>query len=250
MIIYRGPSLIDGAPIVVVATGAGGNASANVKTGPVLQTWILRADIEPMQAIRDGADASICGQCPHRSQVPGTLRKRTCYVNMIGPRGVYRALASYPTVAPADLPALGAGRVVRLGAYGDPAAVPRWVWEGLTRDAAGVTGYTHQWRLGFALADLCMASCDSEADVRDATALGYRAFYVTPTPQPRAPGFMVCPASEEAGKRLTCAECRSCGGTGSKARSHVQIAAHGPAARLVSLRTAKKNVTGAEPLTA
>lgn len=252
MIIYEGPSLIDGAPIVVVLTGAAGRKSSNHKTGPMVQAWILRADADPVAAIRSGDDVSICGDCPHRSQMPGTLRKRTCYVNMAGPHGVFDAFARgrYPRVALDDLPALGAGRVVRLGAYGDPAAVPRRVWEALTRDAAGVTGYTHQWRLGFALADLCMASCDSEADVVDAAALGYRAFYVTPGPEPRRAGFMVCPASEEAGKRLTCADCKACGGTGSKARSHVQIAAHGGAAGLVALRTSKKNDTAREPLTA
>lgn len=243
MIIYRGPSLLDGAPIVVVVTGAKGRRSSNRKTGAMLQTWILRDGVDPVEAARTGGDASICGDCPHRgpgTKAKPTLRGRTCYVTVFqAPLSVWRTVhrRGYPKVAPADLPALGAGRVVRLGSYGDPAAVPRWVWEGLTRDAASTVGYTHQWRLGFALADLCMASCDSEADVRDAAALGYRAFYVTPTPQPRAAGFMVCPASAEAGHRLTCAECRACGGTGSKARSHVQIAAHGPAARLVSLRT-------------
>src|SRR5438105_2995512 len=52
-IIYRGPALLDGAPIVAIATGLDGG-SANPKTGPLINTWILRADIEPTEARMTG----------------------------------------------------------------------------------------------------------------------------------------------------------------------------------------------------
>ena len=42
-IMYQGPSMLDGAPIVVIAT----MSTSNVKTGQMVQTWILRADINP-----------------------------------------------------------------------------------------------------------------------------------------------------------------------------------------------------------
>lgn len=35
---------------------------------------------------------------------------------------------------------------VRIGSYGDPAAVPTRVWEELVKNARNFTGYTHQWR--------------------------------------------------------------------------------------------------------
>ncbi len=54
-VLYQGPSLLDGLPIVAIAT----MRSTNPKTGPVPQTWILRADVPPMDAVRTGADASI-----------------------------------------------------------------------------------------------------------------------------------------------------------------------------------------------
>ena len=44
-IIYRGPSLLDGKPIVVIAVGLN-SSSKNRKTGNMLQTYILRDDIK------------------------------------------------------------------------------------------------------------------------------------------------------------------------------------------------------------
>ena len=57
-ILYEGPSGIDGAPIVVIATGFA-NSSANAKTGDMIQTWIIRSDIAPHHAVKSGDDASI-----------------------------------------------------------------------------------------------------------------------------------------------------------------------------------------------
>jgi hypothetical protein len=211
-IIYRGPSLLDGAPIVVIAV----TASSNRKTGNMVQTYILRADCHPVEAIKTGADASICGDCKHRPALGGA-----CYVVVPqGPASVYRAFVAgkYPT-AP-NLPALGAGRMVRLGTYGDPGAVPVEVWESLTARADGRTGYTHQWRNPSLAADhrarllrLCMASVDSPAEARAATAAGYRYFRIRAAGEPIQPLEFTCPASEEAGKRLTCTNCGACDGT-------------------------------------
>jgi hypothetical protein len=48
-IIYQGPSLLDGAPIVVIAN----YSKSNRKTGGVVQTYILRADMNPLEASKD-----------------------------------------------------------------------------------------------------------------------------------------------------------------------------------------------------
>jgi hypothetical protein len=79
-IVYQGPSLIDGQPIVVlVQTG-----SKNRKTGDMVQTYILRSDIDPISASRTGQDSSICGDCIHKGQASdkeqGQAINRTCYV--------------------------------------------------------------------------------------------------------------------------------------------------------------------------
>ena len=60
MIIYEGPSKLDGAPIVAIATGVDG-ASDNGKTGDMVQITIIRADIAPHHATKTGDDTSVCG---------------------------------------------------------------------------------------------------------------------------------------------------------------------------------------------
>jgi len=60
VVLYRGPSAITGAPIVVVATGLDGALSDNEKTGAMVQTYVL-PDVgqEPQEAIKSGADDSV-----------------------------------------------------------------------------------------------------------------------------------------------------------------------------------------------
>ena len=84
--VWRGASWIDGAECVAILT----RGSANGKTGALDQVWILRADLDPIAAVRAGADASICGGCPHRGN--GTGQARSCYENLgQAPRSVYAA---------------------------------------------------------------------------------------------------------------------------------------------------------------
>ena len=75
-VIYEGPSLLTGEPIVCVAT----LHSTNDKTGDMVQTWVLCADIDPVAAIKIGADISICGYCDSRGD--GTGKGRACYVQV------------------------------------------------------------------------------------------------------------------------------------------------------------------------
>ena len=56
-VIYKGASLIDGKPIVVIAN----ISSVNAKTGNAIQTTILRDDIDPLLANKTGEDYSIWG---------------------------------------------------------------------------------------------------------------------------------------------------------------------------------------------
>lgn len=218
--IWRGRSRLDGAPIVALASFN----STNPKTGPGPQAWILRADVPPVVAVKTGADASVCGACSLRPSLGGG-----CYVQTFhAPRAVWDAWqrGRYRRLDPADVAGRFAGQHVRIGAYGDPAAVPIDVWESVVSRASSWTGYTHQWRDGFALQHLCMASVETDADAADAIAMGYRVFRMTRPGAPRLPGHFVCPASAERGHVLQCHACQGCDGTASR-RGHVQIAAHG-----------------------
>lgn len=235
VILYEGPSKLDGAPIVVIATGIRGS-SRNAKTGAMVQTYIIRSDMAPIEAVRAGADASICGTCPHRGD--GTGAGRSCYVTLIHePRSVYASYKRgvYPKASAFQARALFAGKMVRLGTYGDPAAAPFAMWKVALGDAQGWTGYTHQWRtVGTQWSALIMASADSLDDMEAAHALGYRTFRVTAEPFANVKGReTICPASEEKGKRTDCFSCRACMGTSGKARVSVQIAAHGGGKRHV-----------------
>ena len=242
-IIYRGPSLLDGKPIVAIVTGLK-TASANAKTGDMLQTWILREDIAPHVAIKTGDDEGICGDCRHRGEYDPEARKwiktRTCYVQTHwAPRSVYAAYhrGIYPdySQSPDDIARIGAGRVVRRGAYGDPMAAPLHVWSWLVDSATGWTGYTHQWRSDCTSTRrwqrLLMASADNEKDRAEAFSRGWRTFRVTRSDAERDNKLEVlCPASKDAGHRSTCAACKLCMGTTSQATKSIAIPVHGAGA--------------------
>lgn len=227
IIIYRGPSMLNGKPIVVVATAIL-NGSHNGKTGEMVQVFILADGVKPHIGVFQGKDEAVCGDCPHR-YVDGA---GTCYVNPVhGPSGVMRAVVNgtYPFVTPEEAAERVAGRTVRLGAYGDPAAVPLAVWHALLAKAAGWTGYTHQWRKALAngLNRYCMASVETPRQQAHAIRKGWRTFRIREDGEDALlKGEMVCPASEEGGKRLTCEECGSCSG-GAPPKASVAIIAHG-----------------------
>ena len=167
-VLYDGPSLIDGTPIVVLATGID-MPSANRKTGPMVQTYIMARDIHPVEAVNTGADLAICGNCVHRGS---RTRKRSCYVTVHqGPTSVWRAYQRNPKPAVPlnEIANLGRLRHIRLGAYGDPTAAPTEIWSHLLRHAQSHTGYTHLWRTcAPQFKAWCMASVDSASERREA----------------------------------------------------------------------------------
>jgi hypothetical protein len=236
--IYDGPSMLNGRPIVDIVTGYAVD-SGNEKMGRTpLQTWILPRDLDPLDATRTGEDAAVCGDCPHRGKiVDGRNVGRSCYVEVhFGVRNVWLAWkrGNYPDrFRVGDIVRLGHSRTIRLGSYGDPAAVPFWVWRSLTHASAWSMGYTRQWRTCHSeFSRLCMASVESEEERAEAKALGWRTFRVR-TAEARLGNYeIICPASAEAGKRTTCENCRACSGTDGKARADVAIIAHGAIGRI------------------
>jgi hypothetical protein len=236
-IIYQGPSLIDGAPIVVIAT----YSTRNTKTGAMVQTYILRSDIDPRDANKSGADYSICGNCPHKGTPTDNPNKkladdRLCYVVIgQGPtavfksfkRGVYGDMKGHEKTAE-----LGRGRMVRLGTYGDPAAVPSDTWDSLLSDSAGHTAYSHQSGIKSAdiRPDLFMISADNEAQARAAWDSGARTFRIVSDYSELVSGKEIpCPADT---KGIECRSCGLCKGA-SKAKS-IAIVVHGNGAKYIA----------------
>jgi hypothetical protein len=237
MIIWRGISLIDNVtPIVCIMTGLT-SKSANRKTGSMVQTYIIRSDIAPVEAAMTRNDVGICGGCVHRKQDNG---RRTCYVNLgQGPRSVYDAFTRnrYPVATLEQAATAVAGKFVRFGTYGDPAAVPADIWAALAGTAKGRTGYTHQWRNKkfSALAPLMQASCETADDVVRAHALGFMGtFRVVPLGEAIPDNVLHCPASEERGKLAHCINCLACDGS-----TDVAIYAHGVSKNFYQLARAK-----------
>ena len=246
-IFYRGFSPIDQAPIVGIAVFE----SSNVKTGNMIQTYIIRSDVNPITAVNTGNDKSICGDCVHRGN---ENQKRTCYVDYSkSVNAVYKAFerGSYPDFSHnVKLAALWLkGRKVRLGAYGDPAMIPAENWLELLELASDWTGYTHQWRdpRFSSLRQFCMASVDNAEESMSAQSLGWRTFRVSldMARDARRPKEALCPASAEAGKKLSCAQCLACSGATGR-RGSVYIPAHGGFAVMANIkkRAALQVVTG------
>ena len=109
-VVYNGPSMINGEPIKVIKTGTVRD-SDNRKTGAMLQWWIMPVNSKPTDAVQNGDDVAVCGDCPARPANGGH-----CYLNHGWINGTYNA--QYPLErAYSDNPD-------RLGAWGDPAAMP------------------------------------------------------------------------------------------------------------------------------
>ncbi len=230
-IIYRGPSEIDGAPIVVVAVVK----SSNGKTGNMLQTFILRDDMDPREANKTGADFSICGGCTLRGDATQSTDahklapKRSCYV-VIGqaPTGVYKAVQRGGVYAVADTPAkradVGRGRMVRIGTYGDGAAVPAYVWHELKSEADGITAYSHQANQAGAAFDasIYMQSVESAAAASVAWSLGRRTFRIVSSADDIVKESEIeCPSA----RGVQCVDCGLC--DGSKRAKSIAIVVHG-----------------------
>ena len=239
-ILYRGPSKIDGKPIVCIYL----SGSTNSKTGNMAQTYILADNgLSPMENSRMGYDVSICGNCRHRGtptpdRMNGVAANRSCYVTLHhGPlqvhKGIQRGIYTSAETQQARQ-ALGEGADIRLGSYGDPAAVPSHIWRDLLKHSASHTGYTHQSEtIGGANFSRYMISADTLEQAKQAHKEGKRTFRVISVAdwQANKKGALLgsevlCPASEESGKRTTCQQCKLCSGQTIKAKS-IAIVAHG-----------------------
>jgi hypothetical protein len=218
-ILYEGASALDGAPIVVIAT----MRTDNPKTGSMVQTWIMRSDLNPIEASKQGLDYSVCGSCALRHFNGGA-----CYVNIgQAPLSIYRAYkrGNYTPFDASEHGHLIAKRKVRLGAYGDPAAVPFEVFEEFAKLSRGHTGYTHQANhrnFDSRYLELCMVSADTLKGAQKAHALSARTFRVIASDAPAPTSEIECLSESEG---LSCIECGLC--DGKREAPSIYIRAHG-----------------------
>ena len=212
-VIYEGQSLLNGRDIIVIASWD----QDNPKTGYMIQSRIMYKHCYPVEAIQTNADACVCGDCPRRPFANNDLEP--CYVNVAGsPTRDYEAW-KYGDIVDDGQPNIP----VRLGSYGDPAAVPIEVWDKLIGDQKW-TGYTHQWRSSPEYKRLCMASCDTLRETREAISLGWRTYSALTPEAYLASALASCPAVNGEGKN--CVDCMACFGAHST-RANIKIKEHG-----------------------
>ena len=235
-VIYDGASLLDGKRIVAIALT---DNSKNTKTGDMVQTYIIRPDINPLEINKTGEDYSICGTCPHKG-IPHsdpnrkTAKERTCYVILgQGVLIVWKQFkkGAYPYADDTMIEKLGIGRAIRIGTYGDGASVPSHIWKKLIKHSIKRTGYSHQAETKGADYDpsLYMRSVESLLEAFKAWDKGERTFRVTNVNnvEPPIEGKEIwCPAD----KGVQCKDCGLCAGNSIQAKSIV-IKSHGAGAK-------------------
>lgn len=197
--------------------------SKNRKVGKIPQVWILDTGEAPNVAYKLGGDAfrAMCGDCKH-----GGAAVKSCYVSWgKAPLSVWRKYhrGGYdraPLSVWRKLRSVG----VRMGAAGDPAALPL----AITRILRPATAYTHQWNKAEhqGLARWAMASVDTPEEKEMSRKLGWRAFQVILPQDPRPKDSIICPTEY---REIQCQDCRLCSGT-SRAAKSIQIPVHGPTA--------------------
>lgn len=214
--------LYENASIIVLLQDS---RSHNRKTGDTCNLWVQSK----------GVASLACGDCPSlpRSQGGTASGKTSCYAWRGKPGLIVGKLRGAPIATTAELRAAIRGRTIRSAVIGDLGMVPTDSFTSIcarlvSAGAAGVIGYTHQWRAAEHMRQTHMASADSLADAQAAWSAGWRTFRVLDKATPawrgrNEHGEIACPAWATNGKTL-CADCRMCDGANGK--PSVAIAAH------------------------
>tara|TARA_R110000751_G_scaffold22666_2_gene63654 strand:- start:321 stop:1007 length:687 start_codon:yes stop_codon:yes gene_type:complete len=195
--------VITGHRFVVIATGVV-RPSVNIKTGGMIQIWILLTDQSPIEGVQSGLDAdTICKGCPFASG-------HGCYVNLgHSPLGIWKAYhrGSYPALRGYSV---FQDRAVRFGAYGNPSLIPLRIVKAIRRRAGKTTGYFHDWKANRKARKYnryFMASTDTLESLEEAKAEGLRVFHASkekPTGR-----FKTCLNVTHG---IQCADCGLCNG--------------------------------------
>ena len=204
--------------VVAIAT----TESDNVKTGPMIQIWLIDRNLHPVESIRSGKDSTLqCAGCPFASGAG-------CYVSPLPLMAIWRKFQrnEYPTLSffSPEWQTFWKGKAVRFGAYGNPSLLPLPVVESIAKLALKHTGYFHNWKEmsvaeARAYGRFFMASTEPW-NVQKASALGLRTFTVFPEgTQPESVGIE-CLADS---KGLTCTQCGLCDGTERSAKRSVPL---------------------------
>ena len=181
-------------------------SSANRKTGDVNHTVHLPADTGISQALKTGADESVCGDCDLSPS-----KRNICYINhrwlLNIEKGAYPDLSDLEPAQQAYLDLRLNYFTTRLGSMGDPASDTRHL-KMLTRHNKTV-GYTQQWnkpQFEHLRSDM-MASVASPQMAEQAQSQDWRTYRIKTEDEPLMENEILCPHP-----RLQCRDCGLCSG--------------------------------------
>ena len=236
LVLYKGISSLDNeTPIMIVMSGFTKDSS-NKKTGPLVQLYILPVHETPKDTYFSGSK-SVCGDCKYNGN-------NGCYVRWSNLGSVWKSAKNQSAIPMSLSKEFLRGLRVRVGAAGDPAAVPTSVWSELLSTCENYTGYTHQWNKEQYqdLQDLFMASVDNARENEKARAFGWSSFFVTDNEEEAQEEGVRCLASagntDTHGLPTTCATCMLCNGKSHKQKTITEVL-HGASNTLHKARIAR-----------
>jgi len=186
--VWQGVSAFDGKEIMAVLSNYATN-SDNKKIGlPFCQLYTLPVGVVPNVGFQE-KHPTVCGSCTHLGN--------GCYVQWQWLLNLYNCTKDQVPYFDSDkgqrlIVDLVKDQLIRIGAAGDPMALPFWLVKRLVSVSKAHTSYTHAWmnldlvdsvepcpyddEMIQTWQDICMASVDSPAEYDAARALGWRTF--------------------------------------------------------------------------
>lgn len=182
-------------------------------------------------------DAKNCFDCPF--SVNSNAGEGKCYTHkvmqysgfvsmlksIVNEFGDIKNIPTYTTTHLVDLLEMAKDRYVRFGTYGEPTMHPIKVVEVMASVAKTYTGYTHQWFRKPEYLMFFMASTHNEFQAKTVKdKFEARSFIAVKDNE--GVNAVICPASDEAGFKSTCATCGLCSGKAGKGKKNVVILEH------------------------
>ena len=200
--------------------------STNDKTGDMVQTWLLDRDLLTAPKVF-GAKCTSCPMVQECYVSENTMGHKSVRKATLKALGLIEGNTSYQVTTLEQVLPLLRGRKLRLGAYGDPSALPIEDLRALVSASDGHTGYTHFYKeVDPAYAEFLMASVEDLASEMLAQSLGYRTYRVLrkgESDHEVTDRSILC---LESSKGIQCADCLVCSGTSKPNAKHVYIYEH------------------------
>lgn len=184
-------------------------------------------------------DAENCGDCPFAANSKFNTKKiGKCYTHKVmqysGFVSMLKSIAkeydcfdNIPKLSEdiySDILKICNKKYVRFGTYGEPTEIDLNLISDITNISSTWTGYTHQYIRKTEYLNYFMASVHNESQSKMVqNRWNGRSFIASKSGDENA---VVCPASNEAGFKSTCAKCGLCSGIMGKGKKDVKILEH------------------------